>query len=98
MFIGKLVVAFMNLMSWSKLVGRGEAIGKADSVLRRAEGPRGCGIYGTSLSVVCPTSNSWGLMGDRSGKTSVQSPYIFLTNTPYSPCRAQRVTGRYGYP
>ena len=42
MFIGKSVVAFMNLTGWSKLVGRvHEGIGKTVSVLRRAEGPGG---------------------------------------------------------
>ena len=49
MFIGKLVVAFMNWTSWIELVGS-EAVGKADSILRRAEGPRGCGICGTRIS------------------------------------------------
>ena len=44
-----LVVAFINLTSWSKLV-ESEAVGKVDSVMRRAEGPRGCGICGTRVS------------------------------------------------
>ena len=35
----------LDLISWES-----EAVGKADSVLRRAEGPRGCGIYGTRIS------------------------------------------------
>ena len=31
--------------------GESEAVGKADSVLRRAEGPRGCGSSGTRVSL-----------------------------------------------
>ena len=79
--------SYMNLTGWSKLVGRmrqleRQAVGKADSVLRRAEGPACsvCGVYGTRVyqATTVSQSQSFAFARESTSQWRCISPDCFL--------------------